>query len=90
MWWAEATREQFACCAPIWIPAIPGGGMSDMGLFDYVAMVEETPVNTHIVEYRKDDGTLLACALTDRLRDGLSMVYSFFHPARKGAAWAPI
>jgi len=23
---------------------------------------------------------LLACALTDRLRDGLSMVYSFFHP----------
>jgi arginyl-tRNA--protein-N-Asp/Glu arginylyltransferase len=58
----------------------PGGGMSDMGLFDYVAMVEETPVETHIVEYRKDDGTLVACALTDRLRDGLSMVYSFFHP----------
>jgi arginine-tRNA-protein transferase len=54
--------------------------MSDMGLFDYVAMVEETPVDTHIVEYRKDDGTLVACALTDRLRDGLSMVYSFFHP----------
>src|SRR6185503_15290921 len=53
-----------------------GGGMSDMGLFDYVAMVEETPVNTHIVEYRKPDGTLLAAALTDVL----SMVYSFFHP----------
>jgi arginine-tRNA-protein transferase len=56
-----------------------------MGLFDYVAMVEETPVNTHIVEYRLPDGeskngTLLACALTDVLRDGLSMVYSFFHP----------
>jgi len=30
-----------------------GGGMSDMGLFDYVAMVEETPVDTHIVEYRR-------------------------------------
>lgn len=56
-----------------------------MGLFDYVAMVEETPVNTHIVEYRDvpADGRpprLLACALTDVLRDGLSMVYSFFHP----------
>ena len=57
--------------------------MSDMGLFDYVAMVEETPVDTHIVEYRKDDGTLVACALTDRLKDGLSMVYSFFHPGEE-------
>jgi arginine-tRNA-protein transferase len=59
--------------------------MSDMGLFDYVAMVEETPVNTHIVEYRKpssgvEPGQLMACALTDVLRDGLSMVYSFYHP----------
>lgn len=53
-------------------------------------MVEETRVDAHIVEYRRDDGTLLACALTDRLRDGLSMVYSFFIPARKRAAWAPI
>jgi arginine-tRNA-protein transferase len=62
--------------------------MSDMGLFDYVAMVEETPVDTHIVEYRKAStseggGTLAACALTDRLKDGLSMVYSFFHPGEE-------
>ena len=59
-----------------------------MGLFDYVAMVEETPVQTHIVEYRKastdkDGGTLVGCALTDRLKDGLSMVYSFFHPGEE-------
>jgi arginine-tRNA-protein transferase len=37
------------------------------------------------VEYRRqtNDGTrgaLVGCALTDVLRDGLSMVYSFFHP----------
>jgi arginine-tRNA-protein transferase len=53
-----------------------------MGLFDYVAMVEETPVNTQIIEYRRPggDGALVACALSDVLRDGLSMVYSFFHP----------
>ncbi len=57
--------------------------MSDMGLFDYVAMVEETPVDTHIVEYRgapEQGSPLLGCALTDVLRDGLSMVYSFYHP----------
>jgi len=77
---AEATREQFALLRTYLDSRHPGGGMSDMGLFDYVAMVEETPVNTHIVEYRRPDGTLLAAALTDVLRDGLSMVYSFFHP----------
>jgi arginyl-tRNA--protein-N-Asp/Glu arginylyltransferase len=82
---AEATREQFALLRTYLDSRHSGGGMSDMGLFDYVAMVEETPVNTHIVEYRQpsEDGSsrrLLACALTDVLRDGLSMVYSFFHP----------
>jgi arginine-tRNA-protein transferase len=81
---AEATREQFALLRTYLDSRHSGGGMSDMGLFDYVAMVEETPVNTHIVEYREamEGGVsrLVACALTDVLRDGLSMVYSFFHP----------
>jgi leucyl-tRNA---protein transferase len=82
---AEATREQFALLRTYLDSRHSGGGMSDMGLFDYVAMVEETPVNTHIVEYRRvgEDaklGALVACALSDVLRDGLSMVYSFFHP----------
>jgi len=81
---AEATREQFALLRTYLDSRHPGGGMSDMGLFDYVAMVEETPVDTHIIEYRAPDGTLLACALTDRLKDGLSMVYSFFHPGEDG------
>ena len=81
---AEATREQFALLRTYLDSRHPGGGMSDMGLFDYVAMVEETPVATHIVEYRGADGALLACALTDRLKDGLSMVYSFFHPGEDG------
>lgn len=81
---AEATREQFALLRTYLDSRHPGGGMSDMGLFDYVAMVEETPVQTHIVEYRDANGTLAACALTDRLKDGLSMVYSFFHPGEDG------
>jgi len=37
--------------------------------------------DTQIVEYRRPArmaaGSALACALTDMLRDGLSMVYSF-------------
>ena len=82
---AEATREQFALLRTYLDSRHAGGGMSDMGLFDYVAMVEETPVNTHVVEYRSPDpdggsGQLMACALIDVLRDGFSMVYSFYHP----------
>jgi arginyl-tRNA--protein-N-Asp/Glu arginylyltransferase len=81
----EATREQFGLLRAYLDSRHAGGGMSDMGLFDYVAMVEETPVDTHIAEYRKpgangQPGTLMGCALSVVLRDGLSMVYSFFHP----------
>jgi arginine-tRNA-protein transferase len=82
----EATREQFALLQTYLSSRHAGGGMSDMGLFDYVAMVEETPVETMLIEYRLREpdgaaGPLLACALTDVLQDGLSMVYSFFDPA---------
>lgn len=81
----EATREQFALLRTYLDSRHMGGGMSDMGLFDYVAMVEETPVRTHLAEYRRPASEtsremLLGCALTDVLRDGLSMVYSFYHP----------
>jgi arginine-tRNA-protein transferase len=51
-------------------------------------MVDASPVRTVVFEYRNrvsadpqtDDGSLQAAALTDVLRDGLSMVYSFFKP----------
>ncbi|MBB99951.1 MAG: arginyltransferase [Rhodobacteraceae bacterium] len=66
------------------------GGMSDMTVLDYAMMVEDTHVETMLVEYRKrgpdsflngrGTGPLLAVALTDMLSDGLSMVYSFFDP----------
>ena len=80
----EATREQFTLLQSYLASRHAGGGMSDMGLFDYVAMVEETPVETMLVEYRiresEGPGRLVACALSDVLQDGLSMVYSFFDP----------
>ena len=64
------------------------GGMADMTVLDYAMMVEDSHVETRIVEYRRrgpdsaingrGSGALLAVALTDVLGDGLSMVYSFF------------
>ena len=64
--------------------------MADMTWHDYVAMVEDTAVRTHLIEYRTvsvdgGPGDLAACALVDVLSDGLSLVYSFYDPdlARK-------
>ena len=63
------------------------GGMADMTVLDYAIMVEDSHVETRVIEYRRHPdnvepprggGELLAVALTDVLSDGLSMVYSFF------------
>lgn len=57
------------------------GGMADMDVFEFAAMVEETPIRTRLVEYRDTDSKdLAAVCLTDILQDGLSMVYSFYDP----------
>ena len=60
------------------------GGMADMDVFEFAAMIEETPVRSRLVQYHlpREDGSrsLIAACLTDILDDGLSMVYSFFEP----------
>jgi len=83
---AEATREQFDLLRLYLASRHAGGGMAEMTWDDYVAMVEDTTVRTHLVEYRAPSenggpGALCACALVDTLADGLSLVYSFFDPA---------
>ncbi len=65
-------------------------GMAIMTVLDYALMVEDSHVNTVLVEYRqrtadsaftgKGDGELIAVVLLDVLSNGLSMVYSFFDP----------
>jgi arginyl-tRNA--protein-N-Asp/Glu arginylyltransferase len=56
------------------------GGMARMDIAEYQAMIEETAVDTFLVEYRDQRDELYAVCLSDRLRDGLSLVYSFFDP----------
>lgn len=66
------------------------GGMVDMTVLDYAMMVEDSHVDTRVVEYRRrgpdtaingrGQGPLVAVCLIDELADGLSMVYSFFDP----------
>lgn len=57
------------------------GGMADMDVFEFAAMIEETPIRSRVVEYTDTSETaLIAVSLTDVLQDGLSMVYSFYAP----------
>ncbi|MBI1392230.1 MAG: arginyltransferase [Alphaproteobacteria bacterium] len=81
---AKATTRQFSVLRAYLDGRHAEGGMADMTALDYASMVEETAVDTMVIEYsvEEPDGEerLVACALTDRVADGLSMVYSFFDP----------
>jgi len=87
---AAATSEQYSVFRAYLDARHRDGGMVDMTMLDYAMMVEDSHVETRIVEYRRRGpdsgfngrgaGDLVAVALTDVLSDGLSMVYSFYEP----------
>ncbi|MBC7670068.1 MAG: arginyltransferase [Gemmatimonadaceae bacterium] len=84
---AEATLEQFELLRRYLLTRHADGGMAEMTWPDYVAMVEDTAVRTHLIEYRlrsqdRGPGDLIACVLVDVLADGLSLVYSFYDPTQ--------
>ena len=90
---AVPTSEQYSVFRAYLDARHRHGGMADMTVLDYAMMVEDSHVETRIVEYRRrgpDSGItgrgeeLLGVALTDVLSDGLSMVYSFFDPSQVG------
>jgi leucyl-tRNA---protein transferase len=80
------TDEQFTLLQRYLKARHPGGGMAHMDVYDYADMVERTPVDTILYEYREPSpsegtlGALRAVCLTDKLSDGFSMVYSFYDP----------
>lgn len=76
----SSSREQFDLLHRYLDHRHQTGGMADMSPLDYIAMVEETSVRTQIIEYRDSDDKLTACLIADQMRDGLSLVYSFFDP----------
>ncbi|MET4632960.1 MULTISPECIES: arginyltransferase [Kaistia] len=87
---AAPTSEQYSLFRAYLDARHSQGGMADMTVLDYAMMVEDTHVDTMLVEYRfrgpdsgitgQGEGPLIATALTDLLSDGLSMVYSFYEP----------
>jgi leucyl-tRNA---protein transferase len=87
---AVPTSEQYSIFRAYLDSRHRDGGMADMTVLDYAMMVEDSHIETRIIEYRRRQasasaggrqaGELIAVALTDVLADGLSMVYSFFEP----------
>ena len=86
----QATSDQYSLFRRYLDSRHAEGGMAHMSVLDYALMVEDSHVESGVVEYRRrgvdsatsgrDEGDIIACALTDVLADGLSMVYSFFDP----------
>ena len=87
-----ATDEQFDLLRRYLASRHPGGGMAGMDEADYADMIEQSPVNSYVMEYREPPrdgrrGALVGACLTDQQADGLSMIYSFFdadHDSRPG------
>ena len=87
---AEPSSEQYSLFRHYLDHRHTRGGMSEMSVLDYAMMVEDSQVDTRLIEYRRKgidsalspsgDGSLLGVALSDVMNDGISMVYSFFDP----------
>ncbi len=83
-----ATEEQYALFRNYLDSRHADGGMADMDVFEFAAMVEETPVRSRVWSMHPTgaaSGARAVC-LTDVLEDGLSMVYSFFDPTARRIA----
>lgn len=85
-----ATEEQYDLFRKYLDSRHANGGMADMDIFEFAAMIEETPVKSRVIEYwdRREPSQpeLIATCLTDVLDDGLSMVYSFYDPDMRNSS----
>jgi len=88
----EPSSEQYSLFRAYLDTRHSDGGMADMSVLDYSMMIEDSHVETRVMEYRtrgidsfitgRGDGPLMAVCLTDVLSDGLSMVYSYYDMAQ--------
>lgn len=80
---AWATEEQYDLFRRYLDSRHADGGMADMDVFEFAAMIEESPIRSRVVEYiDTTTDALVGVCLTDILDDGVSLVYSFYDPDR--------
>ena len=81
----KANKEQYKLFKLYLAARHIDGNMVEMDFIDYEYMVEDSVIDSKIIEYflpDKNEGKerLVGVALCDFLFDGISMVYSFFDP----------
>lgn len=77
----RATAEQFVLFRQYQTARHAEGDMAGMNFADYRSMVEDTPIETFLVEFRDAENRLMIVSLIDVVSDGLSAVYSFYDPS---------
>jgi leucyl-tRNA---protein transferase len=75
-----ATPEQYALFRRYLDGRHVASGMAEMTWAEFRAMIDDSPVDTRVIEWRRPDRSLIAASLTDRARSGFSGVYKFFDP----------
>jgi len=75
-----ATDEHYSIFAEYQRNRHGDGEMAAMTFSDFRAMIEDTVVDTKLVEFRNKDGELIAGCLIDRITDAFSAVYSYYDP----------
>lgn len=78
---AKADGEQYELFLAYLQARHSGGEMSGMAYADYRAMIEDTVLQSQMIELRDGEDRLRAACLVDWLEDGPSAVYSFFAPS---------
>ncbi|EHH68563.1 arginyltransferase [Gluconobacter morbifer] len=82
-----ATQEQYRLFVTYQASRHTGGDMTHMSWTEYADLIGNTPVDTFVVEFRQQDGTLVCVSLVDRMADGLSAVYTFYDVTDLMASW---
>jgi leucyl-tRNA---protein transferase len=82
---SQATGEHYSLFRSYIDTRHSDGGMADMTVLDFSAMVDDNFVDSRLVEYRvrseaEEKGRLVGAVLIDILGDGISMIYSFYDP----------
>jgi leucyl-tRNA---protein transferase len=78
---AVATEEQYTLFRRYLEGRHRDSGMTEMSWPEFRAMINDSPIETRVVEWRRrGDRVLIAASLTDLCPSGLSGVYKFFDP----------
>ncbi len=78
----RATAEQYRLFARYERSRHSGSEMAAMTFGDYRAMIEDSPIDTRVIEFRDARRVLVGACIADALDDGYSAVYSFFDPGQ--------